>query len=238
MAYEFARKLALALTNHAARQWLKVTPLPTQHRFFGWLVQMLDMYECFLAQVPANSRNVFYALTSEFSKISVDPVRRAETLKAEVLTKILKILTSTENVPACSLITSLDNKEAKKRLADKPATPARPAKEPKTDATPSPADKDTKGIIIYRKKGIMATPTIDDPAKRICAGFIRVGTACRRGDRCDMLHNLQPETWPVESIKAWLDHIDKEPHIRWGNTVNKEKLKELASKAAPPSEGA
>ena len=86
MCYKFARELALALTNHAARQWLKVTPYSTQRRFFGWLVQMLDMYECFLAQVPANSRNVFHALTSKFSKISVEPVRRAETLKAEVLT--------------------------------------------------------------------------------------------------------------------------------------------------------
>ena len=238
LAYKFSRELALALTTHSARQWLKVTPLSTQRRFFGWLVQMLDMYECLLAQVPSNSRNVFHALTLEFSKISVDPVRKAETLKAEVLTKIIKILSSTENVPTCSLITGLDNKEAKKRLAEKPGTPARPEKQPKTDTTPAPAETDTKGCIIYRKRGIMSTPTIDDPSKRICAAFIRVGVACRRGDKCDMLHNLKPETWPVEAIKAWTEHVEKEPSIRWANTVHKEKLKELAAKATPPSEGA
>ena len=141
-------------------------------------------------------------------------------------------------MPTCSLVTALDNKEAKKRLADKPATPGRPEKQPKTEVTPSPTDKDTKGIVIYRKKGIMATPTIDDPTKRICAGFIRVGTACRRGDRCGMIHSLQPETWPPEAIKAWLDRVDKESSIRWANTVNTEKLKELATKATPPTDGA
>ena len=239
LVYRFCRELAMYITTHVARQWLKTTPYATTRRFFGWLVQMVDMYECHLHSIPSNSRNVLHVLEEELSKIPLDSVRKAEQLKEEVFNKILKILTSTETVPTCSLVTSIETIEAKKRLAEKPGTPARPPKEPKTE-TPAPAvaAKDVKGCIVYRRRGTMPAPTEDDPSRRICAAFVRQGTACRRGDRCDWIHSLAPETWPIESLKSWAHLVDTDNNLSWTSDVKKDAIKAALAKADATTTGA
>ena len=232
LIYKFYRAIANSLTSHTARTWLKVTPAATLRRFYGWLLQMVDMYECFLATVSSHTRNLLSALCNEFSKISLEPVRKAEQLKNEVLTKILKIYTSTETVPTCSLITALDNKDAKKRLAEKPGTPAKAPKEPRT----GPSDKekaDTTGCIVFKKKGIMPTPTEEDPTRRVCAAAVRQGTVCRRGDRCGSIHSLQPETWPVDILKTWVAHVEADSGMSWAPSVRMDLINAAIAKSAP-----
>ena len=239
LIYKFCRTMALAITCHSARQWYKVAPAVTVRRYYGWLLQMWDRYECYLGTVPTASRNVLHALQGNFDRIPLDNIRLAEALKEEIMSDITKIVSGTYQVPTPAIITALDNAEAKKRLAATTIKPEKPAKEPKSDK-PGSATKevDNKGCVIYKRRGFMPSPTGEDPKEKICPAFVRSGSICRRGDRCDGIHSLAPETWPVRSLKLWVAHINSIPEMGWASSVRQDLVKAAIGATTTSTEGA
>ena len=239
LIYKFCRTMALAITCHAARQWYKVAPATLIRKFYGWLLQMWDRYECYLGTIPTASRNVLHALQGNFSKIPLDNLRFAEALKEEIMSDIAKIVSGTYQVPTSAIITALDNAEAKKRLANVALKPEKPSKEPKTDKHSSATKEvDNKGCIVYKRRGFMPAPAGEDPKEKICPAFVRSGSICRRGDRCDGIHNLAPETWPVRSLKLWVAHMDATPEMGWASSVRQDLVKAALGTTAPATDGA
>ena len=234
LIYKFCREMAMNLTTKAARQWLKATHSASVRRFFGWLLQMWDSYECFLGTVPVASRNQLYVLTGELSKIPLDGITKAEMLKVEVMSNVLKIIHGTLRVPDSTLITHLEDKEARKRAADA-AKAARPEKTIKTEKHNDNIDR--SGCIICKKKGTMPFPPGEGTTNRICAGFVRVGAHCRQGNSCPNIHSLTPESWPAEALKIWVPHVDSHPELSWTSTVRVDAVKAALEKVTAPAEG-
>lgn len=120
-------------------------------------------------------------------------------------------------MPTCAIITALDNKEARKRLAALPATPAKPDKEQKVEK-PGSSCEDNKGCVVYKRRGYLPAPEGQAPNEKICVAFVHSGTACRC-HKSDAIHNNAPHTWPIKTLKIWVAHVESDPDISWHASV-------------------
>ena len=237
LIYKFCREMAMAITTKSARQWFKTAPFGNVRKFFGWLLQMWDSYECFLGTIPVASRNQLHVLNEELSKIPLEAITKAEMLREEIMSTLGKIIQGTRRVPDSPIYTKLEDAEAKKRKAEIEATKAKTPKTPKTEKDRQPTEEDRAGIIICTKKGAMPFPPGEGTANRICAAFVRVGAWCRQGKNCPNIHSLTPETWPGEALKCWYPHVEGNDTLKWTAAVKLDAVKAAYEKITGPTEG-
>ena len=230
--FRFLRALALVLTEHKTRTFFKNCPHVERTKIYGWLLQMVDSFECQVNHVSQISKNVLFALSGEVAKIKVDYLKRAEHHKNEVLDKLMRIVQNTDTVPNCSLNTSMTEKAAAAK--DKRKTPEADAHPKVTpDKRLKKADLDLSGCLIYPAGTNMPTVTEANPSHRLCTPHIRKGLACTREGRCPCIHEKDPMKWSIPTLKAWMDLVDANKQLNWDPSVNMEQLKNRIASAAP-----
>lgn len=235
--FRFIKALAFTLTSSKCRSYFKCCSGHQKSKFFGWLLQMFDAYECYLNQIPTLSRNTQYALSGEYSKIKIDPLSQAEDLKDEIISKMLKITSNTDSVPEASLNNSIEAKAEKKRPADKDASKVTPdTKRVKKGPEGGDVTIDKSGPLIYKQGSHMPTATEPDPTKRLCTPHIRKGLHCRKNPRCQLVHEKDPMKWPVETLDKWMAHVEATPNLEWDSSVDIPLLKtKVDAYAKPPA---
>eukprot|EP00956_Cyclotella_meneghiniana_P014542 scaffold21809_cov24-Cyclotella_meneghiniana.AAC.2 len=239
LLFRFIRAVAITLTTSKSRAFFKTCPAAQKTKFFGWLVQMTDSYECHLNQIPNNTRNVLLALSEDYSKIDTSALQQAEDLKVDVLSKILKIISNTESIPHCALNASLEEKANKKRTADidtaTKVTPEQKKQKLKPAGDAEPADK--SGPLVFSKGSHMPTVTEPDFTKRLCTPHIRKGLFCRKlaQNRCNLIHEKDPVKWNPDTLKAWWDHVEATPDLEWDSSIDTKFLKNKVDAYTKPA---
>ena len=234
--YRFLRALAYVLTESSTRRFFKTCPQDEKADIFGWLLQMIDSYECLVNHVPSLTNNVIMALHEHDSKIKTTSVIQAENMKVEVLKKLVRITNNTDTVPHCSLNLALKAKAeaaASKRKRDPDTGPK--VTPPEKRGRKTDVQHDKSGPLQFPMDKSMPIVNEPDISKRLCTPTIRKGKFCTRGDRCNLSHEKDPDKWPIATLKAYCELVDKTDDLTWDSSVDVEHLKKKVSAYSTPA---